>query len=68
MDASYITVPIYYFGGIALAFICIICAFVKGSHVKYWPKSAKLLWIAAVLLLLAQGGCWMVAVETGNAI
>ena len=64
MDASYILVPIYYFGGIALAAICGFCA----VRAKDNRKTAKLFWITALLLLLAQGGCWMVAVETGNAI
>jgi hypothetical protein len=68
MDSDYILAPIYYFGGFVLAAICVICAFLKGAKEKYWAKSAKLLWIAAVLFVLGQIALWIIAVETGNGI
>jgi hypothetical protein len=64
IDPSYITVPIFYFGGFVLAVICSIFAICMAKD----RKIAMLLWIAAILLVLIQVGCWALALKTGNAI
>jgi hypothetical protein len=64
MDTSYITGPIFYFGGFVLAAICAVFAIYKAKN----RKVSMSLWFAAILLMLIQVGLWALAVETGNAI
>jgi hypothetical protein len=65
MDAEMFWVRVFCNGGaIALAVLCIIVATRKEARGPFkW-----LLWAVAILLLVMQAGCWVIATKVGRAL